>query len=129
MTIAGTNWLDFCSEKNNTKPGTMKKIVLLFFFTVILISCNKIFDNPDNPEWLNVKIAQMDTTDYYFGTKVYLYEWNSDYYYWISIPVSSCMMCEFYSYQGEKQVWTQNNSDDFQKNAKRIKIIWQRDNL
>jgi len=104
----------------------MKKIVLLFLLTIIIISCKKI---NDNPEWLNDKIPMMDTIDYYFGTKIYLYEWHNDYYYWISIPISSCMMCEFYNYAGEKHVWTQSNSDDFQKNARRIKIIWQRDNI
>jgi hypothetical protein len=37
------------------------------------------------------------------------------------------MMCEFYNYQGVKQVWTQNNIDDFQKNAIKKKVVWQRD--
>ena len=107
----------------------MKKIVLLLFLTVILISCKKSNDQPDNPDWLNDKIAQMESADYYFGTTIYLYEWQNAFHYWISIPISSCMMCEFYNYKGDKQVWTQSNSDDFQKNARRIKIIWQRDKI
>jgi hypothetical protein len=106
----------------------MKKILWVFFLAVALISCKKINDNyPDNPDWLNDQIAQMESVDYYFGSKIFLYEWHNSWYYWISIPISSCMMCEFYDYQGEKQVWTQNDIDDFQKNAVRKRIIWQRD--
>jgi hypothetical protein len=104
----------------------MKKILLLFLLTIIFTSCRKVNDNPD---WLESKISMMDTNDYYFGTTIYLYKWNKDYYYWISIPVSSCIMCEFYNYSGEKFVWTQENIDDFQKNSKKIRTVWQRDKI
>jgi hypothetical protein len=102
----------------------MKRIILLAFITAFLFSCEKPNDNPD---WLDNKISMMDTNDYYFGTTVYLYKWNNEYYYWISIPISSCVMCEFYTYSGEKFVWTQENIDDFNKNARKVKIVWQRD--
>jgi hypothetical protein len=82
---------------------------------------------PANPAWLNRMISQMETGDYYVGTIVYAYEWNNEYYYLISIPFSSCIMCEFYSYQGVKFVWTYDKSDDFQKNGHRIKVVWERD--
>ncbi|MGB8490909.1 MAG: hypothetical protein WCE64_07605, partial [Bacteroidales bacterium] len=59
------------------------------------------------------------------GTTVYLYEWNHEYYYLVSVPLSSCYMCEFYNYDGIKFEWTQNAIEDFGKNARRIKIVWQ----
>ena len=107
----------------------MKQGVLFILLIALAISCSKNDDFPDNPGWLNDKIAQMATADYFFGTEIYLYEWNGDFYYWISIPISSCMMCEFYNYQGVKQVWTQNNIDDFQKNAIKRKIVWRKDHM
>lgn len=128
-TIYSGKWLDFCCENINTMTNTMSKIILIFLFSFVLISCKKDNDGqiPENPDWLTEKISQMDTADYYFGTTVYLYEWYNEYYYYVSIPLSSCMMCEFYSYDGVKFVWTKDNSVDFQKNAKRIKVVWQRD--
>jgi len=71
----------------------------------------------------------MESADYYYGAKVYLYEWNNDYFYWIFIPLSSCWMCEFYDYKGVKPAWTQSLIDDFQKNARQVKIIWERDQI
>jgi hypothetical protein len=107
----------------------MRKIALMVFFSFMLFSCNKenVEKFPANPDWLNDKISQMETADYYVGTTVYAYEWNNEYYYLISIGLSSCAMCEFYNYQGVKVEWTQEKIDDFQKNAKRIKVVWQRD--
>jgi hypothetical protein len=105
----------------------MRKIAFLLLCALILVSCGK--DNeelPATPDWLNEMILQMESADYYVGTIVYAYEWNNEYYYLISIGLSSCVMCEFYNYQGVKVEWTQEKIDDFQKNGKRIKVIWER---
>jgi len=105
----------------------MKKCAFVFFCSLILISCRKDSEAfPVNPDWLNDMISQMETADYYAGTTVYAYEWNDEYYYLISIGLSSCVMCEFYNYQGVKVVWTQEKIDDFQKNGNRIKVVWER---
>lgn len=94
----------------------------------MIFSCEKEnVEFPANPDWLAAKITQMETAADYVGTTVYAYDWNKEYYYLISIGFSSCAMCEFYNYQGVKVEWTQELIDDFQKNAKRIKIVWQRD--
>ena len=107
----------------------MKERILFILLVFLVISCKKNDEYPENPDWLNDKIAQMDTADYYFGTEIYLNEWHGDFYYWISIPISSCMMCEFYTYQGDKHVWTDDNIIDFQKNAIKRKVVWRRDHL
>lgn len=105
----------------------MKKVALFLFLSLLLFSCGK--DNaefPENPDWLNEMISQMETDDYYVGTIVYAYEWNNEYYYLISIGLSSCVMCEFYNYQGVKVEWTQDKIDDFRKKGNRIKVVWSR---
>ncbi len=107
----------------------MKQKIFFILLVILVLSCRKNDDFPENPDWLNIKIAQMDTADYYFGTEIYLYEWRGEFYYWIFIPISSCWMCEFYSYLGIKQVWTQNNIDDFQKNALKRRMVWRKDHL
>ena len=104
----------------------MKKILVVILFSFVLFSCEKEKKFPENPGWLNAKISQMETSADYAGTIVYGYEWNSDYYYLISIASSSCAMCEFYSYQGVKVDWADDKVADFQKNGKEIKVVWQR---
>ena len=106
---------------------TLKKITKIK--GTLAISCRKNNDFPENPDWLNVKIARMEAANYYFGTDIYLYGWNGDFYYWISIPISSCMMCEFYTYKGDKPIWTDDNFKDFRKNAVKRKVVWRRDNF
>jgi predicted nucleic-acid-binding Zn-ribbon protein len=107
----------------------MKKIALLVTFSLILFSCKKENDEifPPNPDWLTAKISQMETPAQYSGTTVFAYKWDKNNYYFIQIPLSNCGMCEFYDYQGVKIVWTSDKIDDFQKNARMIKIVWQRD--
>ena len=69
----------------------------------------------------------METPAEYAGITVYAYKWDSNYYYFIQIPLQNYGMCEFYNYQGAKYTWTDEKFTDFQKNAKMIKIVWQRD--
>jgi hypothetical protein len=104
----------------------MKKIAFTLLFTLMLFSCAKDEKFPANPDWLNAKISQMETPEYFAGTILYAYEWNKEYYYLISIPLSSCIMCEFYDYQGVKVEWTQDRIADFQKNGIMVKVVWQR---
>ena len=86
-----------------------------------------LLDAAENyPAWLDARIAQMEASDFYMGTIIYSYIWTNEYYYLISIPLSSCIMCEFYSYRGEKVEWTQDKINDFQKNGKKTGIVWQR---
>ena len=107
----------------------MKKIAFIFFLTTILFSCKKENDRkfPENPDWLNKKISQMETANYYMGTTVYAYEWHNENYYLISPPLSSCYMCEFYSYSGQKYEMNAEKYNDFSKNAIIVKIVWQRE--
>lgn len=112
----------------------MKKITLMFYFILMLFFSIKFFScrkgnadkYPTNPDWLTEKISQMDTATYYEGTVVYLYKWDNYYYYLISNPLSNCILCDFYDYQGLKNEWSTDKFDDFEKNGKRIKAVWSR---
>ena len=99
----------------------------MFLFSFMIFSCEKDEKFPANPDWLNTKISQMETPNYYVGTTISGYEWNKEYYYLVSIPLSSCAMCEFYNYQGSLVEWTNEKSADFQINGKKVKTIWKRD--
>jgi hypothetical protein len=82
----------------------------------------------DTPLWLKTKIAVMatDTTRFYFRTKVYRYEWHSQFVYHISIPVSSCMYCEIYDHAGNKiQIANDSMLQDFLSNRKDEVLVWE----
>ena len=82
--------------------------VMIAFF--VLVGCNndngqQPFDYAkDTPAWLKEKIAVMstDTTRFYVRSKVYRYNWNWQFVYHISIPLSSCMYCEIYDQFGNR---------------------------
>lgn len=104
----------------------MRKKIIIYLIFLSILSCKKDNDEqmPDNPKWLNDKISMMDTSMYYKGTVVTMYKWTNEYFYLFSIPLSSCIMCDFYNYLGDKYLWSDDKLSDFQKNAIKIKIVW-----
>jgi hypothetical protein len=109
----------------------MKKIILLFFFLLLtFISCSnkQVFNyENDTPVWLKTKIDSVTTTNpkYYFGTKVYRYEWNEQYIYHFSIPASSCVYCEVYEQNGKKIQFTNKEViSDFEQNKRNKVLVW-----
>jgi len=88
----------------------MYKMFLVFsLFLVTIICCqSNVVESynyeKDTPVWLKVKIDSISTSDnnYYFGTEVYRYKWNDNFLFEFHIPLSSCMLCELYYYNGSK---------------------------
>lgn len=103
----------------------MKKVALFLFLSIILLSCEKDEKIPPNPEWLNTMISQLEDSPLP-GIVIYIYVWNGDYYYQVSNPISSCLFCEMYDYSGARVTWTDEEFEDFTKNGKRIKAIWEK---
>jgi len=68
----------------------------------------------------------METAVNFAGAAVYEYKWNDSYYFHIQNPVSSCMFCEVYNYDGVKIVWTDESFNDFMKNSQKLRVVWQR---
>ena len=105
----------------------MKKIVFVFLLSILLVSCKKYEEIPENPAWLNEMIAQMETNDLYIGKTVYLYKWHGDYYYRIVLHLSSSYYTNhIYNYDGTKLEWTKEKEKVFLHYGKMIKIVWQR---
>ena len=93
----------------------MLKIILIFTFLFIFIGChNNIVESydfeRDTPEWLKVKIDSISTKTYYFGTVVNRYKWNNNYLFEFTIPLSSCVLCELYYYDGTKNKFTDDKT-------------------
>lgn len=104
----------------------MKHVILLSFLLTFLVSCEKteLPYIPENPEWLEQKINELEDGPSYGGIKINIFLWNNEYYYHILNPISSCMFCELFSYQGEKIVWAEGMLNDFFENGKFIVCIW-----
>jgi len=97
---------------------------LMIFASIIIFSCTKQNDYPSNPNWLNLRISQMDTSASYEGTVVSLYKWDNEYYYLIADPLANSFFPDLYNYQGENYKWTTDKSNDFLNNGKKIRVVW-----
>ena len=89
------------------------------------MSCEKEEKLPPNPDWLNTMISQLENSNP--GTTISAYKWNNEFFYLVYNPISSCLFCTFYNYSGDLVVWTEEKTTDFEKNGKKIKVIWQKE--
>ena len=110
----------------------LKLIFISSFLFITFLSCQKNntvepynYKN-DTPTWLKEKIDSMTTNPkYYWGTKVYRYEWDGKYVYHISIAISSCMYCELYEQDGKKLQLDNVTFPDFLQNKKNEVLVWE----
>jgi hypothetical protein len=70
-------------------------------------------------------VKEVEANSYYAGTKLYRHEWKNNYYYHLFIPGYSCMFCKVYDDKGIKIQWENESIEDYLKNRKNEKIIWQ----
>ncbi|MBU0472871.1 MAG: hypothetical protein KKF62_01775 [Bacteroidetes bacterium] len=108
-----------------------KTIFLSFFLFIAFLSCQNSVESAiyekDSLQWLKVKIESLAVHPDYVGSKVYRYEWNSNFVYHIMIPISSCAYCELYNGDGGKIQFTNDEMfSDFLKNKKNEVLIWER---
>ena len=103
-----------------------KSIFCLFILFTLSINCfqNKDPLNPLIPLWLEKKISAMENNIYYMVAVIYRHEWQSKYYYYFDIPVSSCAYCEVYDEAGKKMDWNESNMSDYLQYRKNEIIIW-----
>lgn len=101
--------------------------VLLFTF----IACQDKGVEPflyesDTPSWLKDKIDYMSTNKDYGGTVVYRYEWKKNYVFHITIPISSCAMCDIYDNSGNKINFSENGKlQDYLDNRTLPVLVWE----
>ena len=108
-----------------------KTIFLSFFLFIAFQSCQNSVESTiyekDSLHWLKVKIESLEANPDYVGSKVYRYEWNSNFVYHIMIPISSCAYRELYKSDGSKIQFTNNEMvNDFINNKKNEVLIWER---
>lgn len=104
----------------------MKHLLIFFILLFATLSCSRNDDDfPENPGWLNDRIAQMELNAIP-GTEVIAYQWMDGYYYHIMNPVSSCLLCDVYDYSGNKIVWTDEDFIDFHTHGKMVKVVWRK---
>lgn len=100
-------------------------IFLIAFLFIILSGCQKDTSPISiNPEWLNAYIEDIKNDPAYFGTVITRYEWKDKYYFDVSVPSSSCYMCEVYNQYGELMVWNESSAIEFTNNRRNGIIVW-----
>ncbi len=76
------------------------------------------------PIWLKEKIKVMSLDEkHYAGAKVFAYEIDSDFVFWINNPWSSCMYCELYNPDGTRL--SDESIGEFMKEKKESVLIWE----
>jgi hypothetical protein len=110
----------------------LKVLIVSFLFVVVIIEYKSNSVKPynyerDTPAWLKVKIDSITAThrDYYYGTKVYRYKWKGTFLFEFDIPLSSCVLCELYYYDGTKTNFPDSNTvSDYENNKTDKMFIW-----
>jgi hypothetical protein len=106
------------------------RLTKIFFILISItcIECERNNEAPDEspaiPDWLKIKIAEMEDNKYYAGASVVRHEWKSTYYYHINIPLSSCLYCDVYNQNGDRVDWEVESREDYINNRKNQTVIW-----
>lgn len=98
-------------------------------FLVQLQSAPSSFEDNDFPEWLSIKISEIETIHSgdisMVKVKIYRGEWNEQIVYFILNTLSSCGFCEVYYEDGTKLSFSNNSSADFCTSSKNWKLIYE----
>ena len=85
----------------------------------------------DFPEWLSVKIAEIETIhvedDSFVRVWIYQGYWQNQIVYYISNPLNSCGFCEIYFENGEQVIWTSKDIslDNFCSTSENWELIYE----
>lgn len=104
----------------------MKKIIVILLIFFVGISCKEVETIQEIPAWLQEKINSYDGNCVYYGSKATRYKWRNELVYEITIPVSSCKMCDVYYSNGDSVLWSDSlKTTDFTSERTNKKILWQ----
>jgi hypothetical protein len=104
----------------------MRNFLISIIILVMCISCEKytVPYLPENPEWLDNRIEELDSTKQW-GMKIDVYLWKEEYYYHFYAVYASCLFCNLYNYQGEQYYsWKEGEMDDFFEKGIFVATIW-----
>jgi len=102
----------------------VKSLAILFISLVLLSACEKERYDDKNPKWLDQMIQEMENNPYYTGSSIERYTWKNNYYYEFTIPLSSCLYCDVYNFDGDRIDWQKNDIDDYLANRTYRVLIW-----
>lgn len=101
----------------------MKNLILISILVLFMSSCNKE-NNPDNPQWLEELIIEIQNDEFYVGSKIYRHQYENEFYYHLEIPLSSCAFCNLYEFNGDQVIWSHEELEDYLKSREKEKIVW-----
>lgn len=80
----------------------------------------------NDPTWFMELLDEVEKNPQcYFGSVIYRYEYNSDYYFLLEIPISSCSDCRTYDCYGNLIEWSsQIDFQNYFNNRTDKTIIW-----
>ncbi len=103
----------------------MKTIIVFSFFFIISCQKEKITNlENERPDWLVSLIDSIDNKPSYNDSRIYRYEYNSQYYYHLENPNFSCIYCTVYDSNGNIICWENENLDSFISKRKNKTLIW-----
>ena len=82
-----------------------------------------VIDAKEIPDWLKQKIIEMSIDEHYAHTKVFRYEKEGNFVFWINNPWSSCLYCELYNYDGTRL--SDESLREFLKTKDEPVLIWE----
>jgi len=110
----------------------MKKMALMFFFSLLLFSCEKDFLIPDKevPDWLKSKINQDEQmmNDYpssclYYGAWL-RYNWQDEYYFEYHCSCSSSSPRAISTKGDTLHIWANDVTTDYYKEKCCRQLVW-----
>jgi hypothetical protein len=124
--------LDWAGGQMEREIKMVKMILVISLFPIIFMYfqqdtvVNYNYEK-DTPEWLKTKIDSMLSSNhkYYWGTRVFRYEWNDSLLFEFNIPPSSCALCELFYYNGTKANFLNNSTvQNYLTNRNNKLLIW-----
>lgn len=104
----------------------MKKILLLFFVALTILSCEEREPDPILvPEWLHPRLQELEAGGDCFGCTVQRWTYNEEYFYHLYCSYWSCSDCEIYHHDGRPVDWELIDRVDFNANKYRPVKVWE----
>jgi hypothetical protein len=103
----------------------MKRYFAVLLLFLIGFSCKEVETVQTVPAWLQEKIDYYNGSCVYYGTTATRYYWANKYIYEITIPISSCYMCDVYYANGDSVKWSDSiKVADYTKERTKKKVLW-----
>lgn len=104
----------------------MKKILVIFFMVIMMVSCEDREPEPILvPEWMHTRLQELEDGGNCIGCTVQRWTYNEEYFYHLYCSYWSCLDCEIYHYDGTPIDWDLIDPVDFNANKHRPVKVWE----